>query len=164
MSEHQAPPWSVPYPFGHAGAIDSMGAIAAPLLAGFSITFAGLVLTVPPHTVRWVNLTLALLMLAAFSLVACLQLTFRARQWVTSPSEIEQWFPDAQDEERQQVLRGEQKEHHQNYKLWSNRARYSYNFGILALVLAVFSAMVPSDPNQLGPLGGDRGRSDRFRS
>lgn len=140
--------WSVPSPFGHAAAIDSMGAIAAPLLAGFSITFAGLVVSVR-HAFRWENLTLGCLLVAAFALVACLQLTFRARQWVTTPSEIEQWYPNP-SMERQQELRREQLVHHQNYKRWSNRARWAYNSGILALILAVTIAMVPEGSIGLG--------------
>jgi hypothetical protein len=56
-------PWDVPYPYGQSAAIDSMGGIAAPLLAGFLVTLAVFVMSTP-QTFRWVEPTLALLLVA----------------------------------------------------------------------------------------------------
>jgi MFS family permease len=117
-----------------------MGSIAAPLLAGFSVTFAGLVLS-SPTSFRWVNLTLALLLAAAFSLIATLQFTFRARQWAVLPSEIEQWWPDAK--ERADQLQTEQRTHRTNHRMWANLARHAYNLGILLFLGGLSSATFP---------------------
>jgi len=144
MTEERVPPWAVPYPYGQAAAIDSMGSVASPLLAGFSITFAGLVVSTP-HAFRWVSLTLALVLLAGSMLVGAMQFTFRARQWVATPSDIEQWFPDAETKARRIELRREQREHRMNFTKWSNLARRAYNCGIATLLLAIVVAMVPPD-------------------
>jgi hypothetical protein len=138
----RSPRWDVPYPYGHAGAIDSMGGVAAPLLAGFSVTFAALVLSTPDRF-RWVSLTLLLLSAAAAFLIASLQFTFRARQFVVSPTEMAQWFPDANSPERLEELHHEQHEHRMAYKRWANRARDAYNGGIVCFASGFTVALVP---------------------
>jgi MFS family permease len=143
--------WDVPYPYGDAAAIDSMGAVAAPLLAGFSVTLAALVLSAPSHF-RWVSVTLVLLVIAALALIMALQFAFRARQFVVSPAEIEQWWPDAASPERRQMLRREQREHRAEYTTWSNSARHAYNTGILFFVAGLTSALVRPGPISNGRL------------
>jgi hypothetical protein len=142
--------WDVPYPYGQAAAIDSMGGIAAPLLAGFAVTIALLVFSTP-HAFRFVSLTLGLLVVAAFALIAALQFTFRARQYSVTPAEIEVWWPDAKSPERRQELEHEQREHRAAYKRWSNKARWAYNAGILLFVCGLTAALFPP-----GSIGGAR--------
>jgi hypothetical protein len=132
----------VPYPYGHAAAIDSMGAVAAPLLAGFAVTFAGLVLS-SPDRFRWVSLTLFCLTAAAAFLIAALQFTFRARLYAVTPTEIEQWFPDAETPERQDEMRREQRESHAAYTTWATRGRTAYNAGIVFFASGFAAALVP---------------------
>jgi hypothetical protein len=134
--------WDVPSPYGHAAAIDSMGTAAAPLLAGFSITFATLVMTAPEHF-RWLAATLGLAVVATVALIAALQFAFRTREWVVTPSDIEQWWPDAHDPARHALLIREQHRHHANYKTWSSRARLAYDIGIVAFLAALTTALVP---------------------
>lgn len=134
--------WEVPSPYGHAAAIESMGTAAAPLLAGFSITFTTLILT-SPDRFRWVSATLFLSVIATIALIAALQFAFRTREWSVTPSDIEQWWPDAKDPTRHAELVYEQHRHHANYRTWSNRARYTYDAGILAFLSALTIALVP---------------------
>jgi MFS family permease len=119
-----------------------MGGVAAPLLAGFAVTLAGLVITAPKHF-RWQNATLVFLSLAAFALVAALQFTFRARQFAVTPREMADWWPDAYGEYRQEELRWELREHRREYKKWANLARYAYNFGLLAFAAGFTCAIIP---------------------
>jgi hypothetical protein len=149
--DNEGPGWDVPYPYGQAAAIDSMGGIAAPLLAGFSVTLALLVISTP-QAFRFVNATLALLLVAAFALIAALQFTFRARQYAVSPSQIVEWWPDAESDERLQELRHEQREHRKEFTRWANPARYAYNVGILCFVLVAWRGKTK-------PHSGQRGRS-----
>jgi len=136
------PRWDVPYPYGQAAAIDSMGGIAAPLLAGFAVTIALLVLSTP-QAFRFVSLTLGLLLIAASALIAALQFTFRARQYSVTPAEIEVWWPDAKDPGRRHELEHEQREHRTAYQRWSNIARVAYNVGILFFVCGLTAALFP---------------------
>jgi hypothetical protein len=140
-SQHQ-PGWDVPSPYGQAAAIESMGTAAAPLLAGFSITFATLILT-SPERFRWVAVTLVLSVVATVALIAALQFAFRTRTWAVTPSDMEQWWPDAQDPARHAELVHEQRRHHANYRLWSKRARFSYNAGIVTFLAALTTALIP---------------------
>jgi hypothetical protein len=121
-----------------------MGVVAAPLLAGFSVAFAGGIVT-HPGLFRWTNATLTLVVAAALSLVGALQFTFRARQWAATPSEIERWWRDADDPERMEALRREQREHFQNYVRWSNAARVSYNLGIFFFLCGLTVGLIPAD-------------------
>jgi hypothetical protein len=137
----ETPKWSVPSPFGQAAAIEGMASVASPLLAGFAVTFAGLVLA-SSQDVRWVSAALGLLMAAALSLIAALQCGFHARQWVITPSEILEWYPNASDE-RIAELEIEQKTHHANHQTWADRARWTYNLGILLFLAGLVVALVP---------------------
>lgn len=140
------PKWSVPSPFGHAAAIDSMASVASPLLAGFAVTFAGLVLS-SSGAVRWPSPTLGLLMAAALSLIATLQFGFQARRWAVTPSDIVQCYPDA-DDARIVELETDQREHHAEHQKWAERARWGYNLGIVLFLAGLVMALVP--PGHVG--------------
>lgn len=143
MSQAQEPRWSVPSPYGYTGAVEGMGSVASPLLAGFSITLAVLVIT-NATAFRWVSATLFLLVAATLALIATVQFTFRARQYVVTPSEIEEWWPDHQEPGRRELLRREQRWHRREYESWSSRARYAYDLGLLLLLLGIAALLVPA--------------------
>jgi hypothetical protein len=142
MSKAPEPRWSVPFPYGYAGAIENMGLVAAPLLAGFSITLAALVIT-NAAGFYWTNAILFLLVGATLALIASVQLTFRARQYVVTPSELEEWWADHEDAGRRALLRREQRYHRREYRYWSTRARYSYDAGILLFLAGISALLVP---------------------
>jgi hypothetical protein len=136
------PRWDVPGYYGYADAIDAMGSISAPLLAGISIALATLVIS-SADAFHWVSATLFLLVGATFSFVGCVQLTFRARQFVVTPSQIEEWWPNHEQPSVHERLRREQRYHHQEYKKWARLARSAYNVGVLAFVLGIAALLVP---------------------
>jgi hypothetical protein len=88
-------PWKVPSgPLNVSIAVRSAGTVAAPLLAGFSFTLAGLVLQlVPTQVVRWPDLALLLFVIAGFFLIACIQFAFWAERWNISPDDLRMWWP-----------------------------------------------------------------------
>jgi hypothetical protein len=120
-----------------------MGAISAPLLAATSSALVAFVLT--SETIRWANLALFLLMGATLSFVATVQLTFWAKRFVVTPSEIAEWWPE-RDEHRDPELEWEQRFHMERFGVWASRARWSYNSGILALLAALPVMLVPKVP------------------
>lgn len=135
--------WNPPAPYGSAAALEGMGAIAAPLLAGFSLTLTGLVID-KHDALRWPDATLLFLTLAAVLLLATVQCTFWARRHVVTPSEITQWWPDAHRSYRHDALRQQQWTHHAGFQRWSGRARRTYALGTLSLMVALTLVLVPN--------------------
>jgi hypothetical protein len=122
-----------------------MGTIAAPLLASVCIALIAVVLT-SAATFRLVSLALLLLVFAAAALVATVECTFTARQYVVTPSQLEEWWPDFADRGRLELLRREQRYCKDQFKLWSNRARCAYDAGLIALGLGVTVLLIPPGP------------------
>src|SRR5580693_477115 len=121
-----APFWKAPNLYGEAEALNSMGTIAAPLLAGFSLAAMVQALTITKSEARWADAALLLFMLAAVLFVMTVQAMFWARGYQTSPQQIKGWWPDAADHHRLDQLRREQKHHAAGFRMWSDRARVTY--------------------------------------
>jgi hypothetical protein len=137
-----SPTYEVPPLYGIHGAFDNVGSIAAPLLAGFSVTSMGLVLQVEKD-LRWPSLALNFLALASIFFIGAVQFGFWARQYVFTPSDVIQWWPDADNPLRQQMIRREQLEHWHGFKLWTRRATSGYRLGIVSLLLGLSIMLVP---------------------
>jgi len=69
--------WPIPGRYGNSDAVQSMGTVAAPLLAGFSLTLATIVLT-SAQQIRWPGVTLVFATIATATLIGSLQFTFWA--------------------------------------------------------------------------------------
>jgi hypothetical protein len=137
--------WVTPYLYGEAEALNSMGTIAAPLLAGFSLAAMVQTLTITRSQARWQDAALLLLLLAATLFVATVQAMFWARGYQTSPQQIKEWWPDADDTERMELLRREQKRHAAGFRMWSTRARVTYSVALLCLLAALTLLAVPPE-------------------
>ena len=135
--------WVTPYLYGEAEALNSMGTIAAPLLAGFSLAAMVQTLTITKSQARWPDAALLLFMVAAVLFVTTVQAMFWARGYQATPQQIKEWWPDADDAERMELLRREQKRHAAGFRMWSNRARITYSFALLCLLAALTLLAVP---------------------
>jgi hypothetical protein len=144
--------WEVPSEYGYAAAIQSMGTIAAPLLAGISFALAVQVQDAPGSF--YATGALLLLVAGAFGFVASVQFAFRARQFSVTPTEIEMWHPNPSEPARREMLRTEQRYCMANHRAWAKWAGWAYDFGIVAFSLGVTAALVP--PAGLG--GASNGR------
>ncbi len=131
-----------PSPYGVPAAIEMMGSVAAPLLAGFSLTLLILIIT-NPDAFRWPGPVLVALAFAAVTLISVVQFTFWARSCTVTPDELKSWWPDLETEERRVVVRGEQLAHERARRTWSRRARWSYRLGIITLLLGMAIALIP---------------------
>jgi hypothetical protein len=127
-----------------------MGSISAPLLAATSTALIALVVSASDK-MRWPNLTLLLLMGAAAAFIACVQLTFWARRFVVTPSELAEWWPGDHSEAREKELHYEQSWHLARFLTWANRARQAYNVGILCLLGSLPGMLTP--PGHLSAIG-----------
>jgi hypothetical protein len=135
-----------PSPYGAPAANESMGAIVAPLLAGFSLALLGLVVQVE-QDLRWPDLALLLLAVAIVLLVLVVQFAFRARQYATTPSQVKDWWPDFDnDPERQQRVYEELRVYLACHLWWIGRARGLYNTAICVLLLGLAVVLIPKHP------------------
>jgi MFS family permease len=139
-----------PTPYGAPAAVEGLGGIVAPLLAGFSLTLLGLVVQAEDD-LRWPDLALLLLSLAVVLLVLVVQFAFRARQHATTPAQAKEWWPDFDhDPERQQRVYQELAVYAACHAWWTTRARALYNTAVCVLLLGLAVVLVPTHP--LGPL------------
>lgn len=139
--------WSVPDPYGYPASVDAAGTVAAPLLAGFSLTLVGLILgATDPGAVRERGPALVALVLATVLLLACVQCAFWARQFTVTPGQAMEWWPDlgAANPDRNAQLRAEQWRYALLGGRWMSRARLTYHGGILALLAGLALVLVPA--------------------
>lgn len=134
--------WEYPDFYGEAEALSSMGTIAAPLLAGFSLAAMAQTVTIKVSDTRWPEAALLLFMLAAILFVATVQAMFWARRYQTSPREIKDWWPDSTDDQR---MKREQRFHAAGFRMWSNRARVTYSAALLSLLAALTILAIPPE-------------------
>jgi hypothetical protein len=138
------PFWDTPRLYGEAEALNSMGTIAAPLLAGFSLAAMVQTITISASETRWPDAVILLFMLAAVLFVIALQAMFWARGYQVNPAEIRDWWPDSADPRRLKMLRDEQRWHTRGFRMWANRARAVYSTALLCLLAAVTLLAVPA--------------------
>jgi MFS family permease len=115
----------VPEPKGYPEAIQGLGSVAAPLLAGFSFTLVVYTLTATA-AFRWPNAVLVLILGAALALITSVQCAMVARLFVVGP----RTGPG----------------HGAAHRLWARRTERLYNAGILLLLAGITVALVPPGP------------------
>lgn len=143
--------WKLPYPYGRGAAIDAMAGIAAPLLAGFSLTLAGVIAS-SPQSFRWPGIDLVMLVLTIVLLVACIQFGFHARMHLYSAGDLRDWRPDVFEwiaarphvsQEFSMALKDQQAADFQMWHRWERRARLAYNLAIVVLAAGVALTLAP---------------------
>jgi MFS family permease len=141
----RTPVWHAEAPYGHSRSVDSAGTIAAPLLAGFTITMMTFV--VEHHDlVRWADIALLVLVSAAILLLISVQCAYSARRYAVIPSELVDWWPDIHDDDdRLEMVREEQWGHAELYTLWVRRFTNTFNAGILLVLVGLMLVLLPPD-------------------
>jgi len=142
--------WATPKLYGEAEALNNMGSIAAPLLAGFCLAATVQTLTITTRDARWPNIAVLLFMLASLLFIATLQVMLWARRYHVVPSELTAWWPDADQPRRSEELQRIQQLHAAGFRLWANRARIAYRAAQLCLSAGfTILAVPPESPTQL---------------
>lgn len=134
------PEWDAPFPYGHMTSIESAGGVAAPLLAGFAFALIGLVVT-SPGSVRFADAALSCFVAAAVLLIAAVQCAFWAREWTIAPGELVDWKPDPGTSHDRRV--DLQRLHRAGFRIWANRFRWTYRWGIVVLLAGIAIVLVP---------------------
>lgn len=144
-------PYKAPSPFGYPAGIQAAGTLAAPILAGFTVTMISIILpsigdpTKPPFT-RWPELTLLLLIAAALCLLMAVQASVIARIWETTPTMYREWWPNdfslgEPSRPSHRVINHQRQALRNNY-LWSKFMRVFCHLGIVALLATITVATV----------------------
>lgn len=133
----------LPAPVGQAGAVETMGTIAAPLLGGFAFAAIGLVLQAR-QDLAWPDGALVLLVFAFLSFVTSVQATFHAKRNHVGPDEWIAWLELASTDTRRQELESAYIRGLDSYRRWSNVARRTYNVAIVSLFSATAVLLIPS--------------------
>jgi hypothetical protein len=138
-----SPKWRKPTPLGYANAIDSVGGVAAPLLAGFSLASV-IVISEDAGSFRWPGAAILGFTIAAVMLIGTVQCAFNARQYIWSGADVRAWWPDMKENsEREERLRAEQDWAFGRWQTWTAWTRGTYALGILALLIALAFALPP---------------------
>jgi MFS family permease len=139
----QVPKWRKPRPLGYGNAVESLGSVASPLLAGFSL--ASVIMTSDDAAnFRWPGMVIFALAVAAVLLIAAVQFGYNARQYFWSAADVREWWPDMQDgSDRETVLREEQGVAFGRWRKWTWWMRMAYNLGVLALMAGLAFALAP---------------------
>lgn len=132
----------LPAPFGQPAAMETMGTIAAPLLAGFAFASLGLVLQAQT-SLRWPDQALLLTVSAAMLFIASIEATFNARRHFVPPGEWGAWLDLAPTAVRRSALQRAWLDGLASYNRWTEVSRLTYNLAIVALLAATAVVLVP---------------------
>jgi hypothetical protein len=140
--------WAKPRPLGYSAAMDSVGTVASPLLAGFALASV-VVISDDARNFRWPGAGILALSVAAIFFLGALEATFNARRYIWSPADVADWWPKfTAVPEAAKKLRAEQIEAFARWTRWIAWARRMYNAGLLALLLGLSSAIPPPPGNE----------------
>lgn len=81
---------------------------------------------------------------ATLCLLGAVQATFWMRRFEVTPSDLSEWWEDELDDPmRLEAVRQEQRTLLKQQRTWASRARWLYNGGLLCLLLALPTMLVP---------------------
>ena len=141
------PVWKPPAPYGAPDSVQATGTVAAPLLAGFTITLIGLVVDTSNQGIRHRDTALLALMAAAASLLAAIQCAYSARRYMVVPDELTSWWPDAKDHPETQLRRRQEEQfaHRLLHTQWATRFRVVYHVGIILMLAGLTVLLIPPE-------------------
>jgi MFS family permease len=137
--------WRRRLPLGSMRMVEVLGGVAAPLLAGFSLT-AVVQLTTQESPPRFAQWAIALFALAAILLIYALQFTGLTLSYGATPAERLDYYPEAKRD--REVLREVRERQWEDTRLriaYFNRSGLCYNLGLIAFMAALAAVVVPDD-------------------
>ncbi len=136
--------WARMEPLGYPQAMSNFSTVAAPLLAGFSLS-AMVVMTGRPTRGARGDLAITLFGAAACLLIYALQAGVSAQQLVLGPADRAKLIPEAQTSESWMTrVRGDQWRDTQLALALFRRVRLAYNGGLMAISLALVATIQPA--------------------
>ncbi|MFI6487477.1 hypothetical protein [Streptomyces sp. NPDC050564] len=135
---------------GYPNSVHAAVNVAAPLLAGGAVAITG-VIVADEEKFRWPGAAVLCLMLAIVSLIASIQLGFRARRYHFTSDELGIWFADTRtaayyrDDSNRDWAIGTAR------NTWREKiqpAVHAYNLGTVLLGLGLSSALMPTSVSE----------------
>jgi hypothetical protein len=135
--------WNRRRPINYPKQIEMAGGIAAPLLAGFSLTTVAELVVGQDHP--WLSdWAIALFAIAAALLVYAVQFSATALGYAATPSDRLDYSPEAAFKpDILHVIRARQWEEMELRAKYTDRTKYCYNFGLLAFLGGLGLLLVP---------------------
>jgi hypothetical protein len=135
--------WRLRDPLASGEELTEFGKVAAPVLAGFSLT--EIIEILGRQNLRLnEQLTILGLTLAAAFLIFSMQRILNARAYKASPAERLAWYPEAHDDDDWlRLVRVQQWRDERIARKYDKSSRLFYNLGIAALLLALCAALWP---------------------
>jgi hypothetical protein len=124
--------------------VSAMGSVAAPLLAGFAVTFVTLTVQ-DPDKFRWPALVVLAGTVAALALLTSLQCSFAAQRYTVTPGYLTDFGLD-----RDPDIKRRQWAYDYVRSAWSDRAIRAYNLGLIAFMVAVALLLAPKTGTPTG--------------
>ncbi|MEU6696949.1 hypothetical protein [Pseudonocardia sp. NPDC046786] len=135
--------WKRPSPLGMPSSVSGFGTLAAPLLAGFSLTA---VVEIVGRSERGIRGDIAILLftLAAGFLIVAIQTAINGARYNIKPSEWVDWNPEMKHYDvRAQDVRRYQWKSERLAEYYSDLARFTFNAGIVLFVGGLISILIP---------------------
>ncbi len=132
----------MPMPLGYSAALENVGTTAAPLLAGFAFTLIGLVVT-SSRALAQPAFALLLLVIASLLLIWTVQFAFDARRYYIPPGDYLSLALMTPDGMTKDELRREYSNWLLKHQKLLDRARATYNAGIVFLLAGVAVVLIP---------------------
>lgn len=136
---------------GIPATMDALTSVAAPLLAGAAIATIG-VLCTDSAAFRWPALSMLLFTWAAISLVACVQISIRARRFLYTRDEFLTWTPSGAELDRE-ITEAESAIRNEHFERWlglSMVATWAYQAGVCLLALGTSALLIPKAGTSTG--------------
>jgi hypothetical protein len=128
-------------PLGRGSAVEGMTGIAAPLLAGFSLTLIG-VIAQDPTRFRWPGQALVALVIAISLLIATVHFGFQARSYLYSAADVNDWRPDFFST-LQDLMAEDQRRDYGKWESWDRRAGWAYDLAVCVLAAGIALVVAP---------------------
>ncbi len=136
--------WARMEPLGYPQAMSNFSTVAAPLLAGFSLSAMVVMTGRPTRGVRG-DLAITFFGAAACLLIYALQAGVSAQQLVLSPADRAKLIPEAQISALWMArVRGDQWRDNELALALFRRVRLAYNGGLMALAVALLATVQPA--------------------
>jgi hypothetical protein len=144
------PGWTPPWPLALSEGVQAAGTVAAPLLAGFSLTSLLLVLQGVSGSEEAerayagpADACIILLAAATVVLVFAVQFAMHARSHQVMPSQVFDWW---EADSTNPTVVEDLRQHLEDNLTWSARAGTAYNAGVVLLLAAIPLLLVPTGP------------------
>lgn len=124
-----------------------MSGVAAPLLAGFSVTLMTVV-AADTAKFRWPGPAILLLVAEAMLFILAVQSGFWARQYLASPADVLAWSDDDLDRAAAQA---HERRGYAGFAAWARRSSTFYSLGLLTLMLGLACIVIPAAGTALDP-------------